>query len=180
MSVIEADFLDGMEYDGAYFLSKGFYNLYGGNPQGYLAAIAAHETAHQWWYAGVANNQALEPWLDEAMCTYTEYIFYKNIYPDYLKWWWQYRVDYYEPAGFVNLQLYDYTSYRAYRDAVYLNGAHFLDDLRALTGDEAFYAFLKDYFTTYKDQIVTADNYFALLKKHTSADLSPLLMKYFK
>jgi hypothetical protein len=30
LSVVEADFLDGMEYDGLYFLSNGFYNLYQG------------------------------------------------------------------------------------------------------------------------------------------------------
>ena len=179
LTVVEADFLDGMEYDGLYFLSKGFYNLYNGTPQGYLAAIAAHETAHQWWYALVANDQALEPWLDEALCTYTEYIYYSKVHPEYLKWWWDFRVDYYEPQGKINLQLYDYTSYRNYRDAVYLNGAHFLDELRILVGDDAFYAFLKDYAATYKGQIVTASDFFTLLNKHTQKDYSGLLKKYF-
>ncbi len=78
LSVVEADFLDGMEYDGIYFLSHGFYDLYDGTPKGYLTFIAAHETAHQWWYGMVGNDQALEPWLDEALCTYMEHIFYEN------------------------------------------------------------------------------------------------------
>lgn len=56
LSVVEADFLDGMEFDGLVFLSKGFYNLYQGTPTEYLVAIAAHETAHQWWYALVGND----------------------------------------------------------------------------------------------------------------------------
>jgi len=180
LTVVEADFLDGMEYDGLYFLSKGFYNLYGGTPQGYLAAIAAHETSHQWWYARVANDQALEPWLDESLATYTEYIFYKNIYPDYLKWWWDYRVDYYNPAGKINLQLYDYTSYLDYRNAVYLNGAHFLDELRTKMGDDAFYAFLHDYATAFSGKVATASDFFEVLKKHTSVDISGILSKYFK
>jgi hypothetical protein len=180
MTVVEADFLDGMEYDGLYFLSRGFYNLYGGTPQGYLAAIASHETAHQWWYARVGDDQALEPWLDEALATYSEYIFYKNLHPDYLKWWWDYRVDYYIPAGKINLQLYDYTSYRAYRDAVYLNGAHFLDDLRILIGDDAFYAFLQDYSIQFTGRIATASDFFNMLKKHTNKDYSGILPKYFK
>lgn len=180
MTVVEADFLDGMEYDGLYFLSRGFYNLYNGTPQGYLAAIAAHETAHQWWYASVANNQALEPWLDEALCTYSEYIYYKNVHPDYLKWWWQFRVDYYEPQGKINLPLYDYTSYRGYRDAVYLNGAHFLDELRTLTGDEAFYKILKTYAASFAGQIATAEDFLKSVALVSSADLKPLLQKYFK
>ncbi len=180
LTVVEADFLDGMEYDGLYFLSRGFYNLYGGTPQGYLAAIAAHETAHQWFYARVGNDQALEPWLDEALCAYNEYVFYQTKYPQYLEWWWTYRVDYYNPAGKINLPLYDFTSYRAYRDAVYLNGVHFLDDLRKLTGDNAFYSFLKDYVGQFSNKIATSQDFFTLLGKHTSADISPLLNKYFK
>jgi hypothetical protein len=72
LSVVEADFLDGMEYDGLFFLSKGFYNLYSG----------------QWWYSAVANDQALEPWLDEALSTYSERLYYENIHPQGLDWWW--------------------------------------------------------------------------------------------
>jgi len=180
MTVVEADFLDGMEYDGLYFLSRGFYNLYGGTPQGYLAAIASHETAHQWWYARVGDDQAEEPWLDEALATYSEYIFYSKLHPDYLKWWWDFRVDYYIPTGKINLALYDYTSYRAYRDAVYLNGAHFLNDLRVLIGDDAFYAFLKDYCVQFTDRIATAQDFFDVLGKHTNKDVSSVKLKYFK
>jgi hypothetical protein len=180
LTVVEADFLDGMEYDGLYFLSRGFYNLYNGTPQGYLAAIAAHETAHQWFYARVGNDQALEPWLDEALCAYNEYVFYKVKYPAYLDWWWTYRVDYYDPAGKINLQLYDYTSYRAYRDAVYLNGVHFLDDLRQMVGDDSFYSFLRDYVTSFSNKIATGRDFFDLLSHHTSKNISPLLNKYFQ
>ena len=57
LSVVEADFLDGMEYDGLFFLSKAFYNLYDGTPKGYLTFIAVHETAHQWFFSQVGNDQ---------------------------------------------------------------------------------------------------------------------------
>jgi hypothetical protein len=127
LSVVEADFLDGMEYDGLYFLSNGFYNLYQGTPGEYLVAIAAHETAHQWWYGLVGNDQTLEPWLDEALCTYSERIFFENVYPAALDWWWAYRVNYYEPHGWVDSTIYNPEGYRAYRSAVYLNGAVFLE-----------------------------------------------------
>ncbi|MBE0695651.1 MAG: hypothetical protein IH586_01895, partial [Anaerolineaceae bacterium] len=69
LAVVEADFYDGMEYDGLYFLSRAFYNLHKDDPADYLVAIAAHEIAHQWWYGSVGNDQANEPWLDEALCT---------------------------------------------------------------------------------------------------------------
>ena len=179
-SAIEADFLDGMEYDGLYFLSNGFYNLYQGQPGDYLVSIAAHETAHQWFYAQVANDQALEPWLDEALCTYSERLFYENKYPDALKWWWDYRVNYYQPQGWVDGSIYNPAGYRPYRDAVYLNGALFLEALRKQVGDEAFFAFIKDYVAQMSGKIATRQDFFRILGEHTTNDLSPLLKVYFQ
>jgi hypothetical protein len=188
LSVVEADFLDGMEYDGLIFLSHGFYDLYDGTPKGYLTFIAAHETAHQWWYGLVGNDQALEPWLDEALCTYMEEVFYEKIYPEQAQapdeslvdWWWAYRVDYYDPSGWVNGSIYDYDSFRSYRDAVYLNGARFLDDLRNLMGDQAFFNFLRDYASRNLYGIATSASFFDILREHTSQNLENLIAKYFQ
>jgi hypothetical protein len=180
LSVVEADFLDGMEYDGLYFLSNGFYNLYQGQPGEYLIAIAAHETAHQWFYASVGNDQAIEPWLDEALCTYQERLYYERLHPEALDWWWAYRVNYYDPRGWVDGSIYNPEGYRAYRDAVYLNGAVFLDDLRTLIGDKAFFDFLKDYHTQNTGKIATEDLFFEILAQHTQEDLTPLISQYFK
>jgi hypothetical protein len=188
LTVVEADFLDGMEYDGLYFLSRGFYNLYDGTPQGYLTFIAAHETAHQWWYGLVGNDQALEPWLDEAMCTYMEHVFYENVYADYqtstgesiVDWWWYYRVNFYDPRGRVNSAIYDFNLFRPYRDAVYLNGAKFFQDLRTLVGDKAFFAFLKDYANREANHIATANDFFAILRGFTSKNLDGLFATFFQ
>lgn len=184
LAVVEADFLDGMEYDGLFFLSNGFYNLYSGKPGDYLVALAAHETAHQWWFGLVANNQALEPWLDEALCTYSEKLYYENLHPEALTWWWDVRVRYFQPRGFVDDSIYnphgEAQAYRAYRDAVYLNGAVFLDELRTLVGDEAFFAFLKEFAGQYAGSIATGSDFFTLLRAHTDADLTPLLQRYFQ
>jgi len=42
----------------------------------------AHETAHQWWYALVGNDQVAHPWLDEALSDYSTALFFEK-YPDY-------------------------------------------------------------------------------------------------
>lgn len=179
LSLVEADFLDGMEYDGLYFLSKGFYNLYDGTPQGYLTMIAAHETAHQWWYSQVANDQALHPWLDEALCTYSERLFYENYYPDLVTWWWFYRINYYQPAGWIDGSIYDYAGYQAYRNAVYLRGAQFFEDLRRAIGEEAFFAALSDYAQQYNGKIASPSDLLDLFRRHTTSDLDTLLRQYF-
>jgi len=180
LTVVEADFLDGMEYDGLYFLSKGFYNLYSGDPGDYLTAISAHETAHQWWYGLLGNDQALEPWLDEALCTYSERMYYEHLHPQGLDWWWTYRVHYYEPRGWVDGSIYNPEGYRSYRDAIYLNGALFMEDLRNLIGEQAFFNFIYAYAQVYAGQIVTADDFFNLLKDYSQADITPLYGKYFQ
>ncbi len=180
LAVVEADFHDGMEFDGLYFLSKAFYSTYDGTPKGYLTLIGVHETAHQWWYARIANNQATEPWLDEAMATYSELLYYANVYPDLVKWWWGYRVDYFKPAGWVNQRIYDYSGSYPYRDGVYLRGAQFLDQVRQRVGDAAFYDFIKDYATRFQDQIVTSQDFFETLQKHSSADLSDIKKTFLK
>ena len=145
-----------------------------------MIAIAAHETAHQWFYASVGNDQALEPWLDEALCTYQEHIYFENLHPEALEWWWAYRVNYYEPSGWVNGSIYNPAGYRAYRDAVYLNGAVFLDKLRDEIGEESFFVFLKDYTLKNKDLISTGERFFEILSEHTDKDLSGLIADYFK
>ena len=180
LSIIEADFLDGMEYEGLFFLSRGFYNLYDGTPAGYLTAIAVHETAHQWWYALVGNDQALEPWLDEALCTYSEKLFYERTYPELLDWWWGFRVNFYQPAGFINGSIYEYNGFTPYRNAVYLRGAQFLEALRQAVGDEAFFDFLQDYVKQRAHRLASAEDFFTILKEHSSVDIEPLQQEYFR
>lgn len=180
LSMVQADFLHGMEYDGLYFLSKAFYNTYDGTPATYLVAIAAHETAHQWWFGLVANDQALEPWLDEALCTFAERLYYENLYPESLKWWVDYRVDYYEPHGWVDVSIYDSEGYRSYRDAVYLNGMNFLTELRDLIGADVFMVFLQDYLNRNTKELASAADFFDILREHSDADWSSLKSKYFQ
>ena len=69
LAVVMGDFNDGMEFSAFFYLSRDFYNLYDGTRRSYLIFVSAHETAHQWWFEQVANDQALQPWLDEALAT---------------------------------------------------------------------------------------------------------------
>jgi hypothetical protein len=42
---------------------------FGDRRRGELGSLVAHETAHQWFYALVGNDQATDPWLDESFAT---------------------------------------------------------------------------------------------------------------
>jgi aminopeptidase N len=180
LTAVQGDFNDGMEFSAFYFISRDYLNLYRGNPKNYLVIIGAHETAHQWWFDGVGNDQAREPWLDEALSTYSERIYYETVHPDLVKWWWEYRYFEFDNPGFVDTPIYDGGGQRPYWDKVYLEGARFLEELRLRIGDEIFFAFLKDYYTRFVGGRAVSADFFAVLREHTSADISDLMAKYFK
>lgn len=179
LSVVEADFLDGMEFDGLIFLSHAFYDYYTGDPQSNLTIIAAHEVAHQWWYGLVGNDQALEPWLDEALSTFSEIYYYEYAYPELTDWWWENRIYFHKPQGWVNSTIYETAGFYPYRDAVYLRGALFLGELRELMGEDTFLEFLRAYLEKFRYRQVSGDDFFNLLSEYTSADLSELIGTYF-
>ncbi len=179
LAIVQADIKDGQEYDGLVIVASDFYGQYGGGAKNNLTTIGVHEIAHQWWFGLVGNDQASEPWLDEAMATYSEKIFYEYNYPKYGDWWWQFRVDYFGPSGYVDSNIYDHNAFRAYTNAVYFNGAHFIHDLRVLMGDDDFFRFIKDYASRYSRGRAASTDFFAVAREHTSADLTSLIAEYF-
>jgi Peptidase family M1 domain len=180
LSIVQADLNDGQEYDGLIFLATKFYNEYDGSARSNLVAIGVHEMAHQWWFGLVGSDQAMEPWLDEAMAVYSEAMFYKYIYPNSNDWWWNFRVNYFGPSGYVDTTIYESPSFRAYVNAAYLNGANFLEALNYRMGDDAFFRFLQDYASRYGRGRATAYDFFAVARQNTTADISDLIAAYFR
>jgi hypothetical protein len=181
LSIVQGDFDDGMEYSALYYHSKGIYNTYQGDYNNHFTAVSVHETAHQWWFDQVGNDQGFEPWLDESLATYSEIIFYETVSPDALRdWWWTYRFDPYKPENRVDTRIYEGEGQRPYWNKVYLNGAHFLQDLRARVGDEIFFAFIRDYLAQNKGKIVTSADFFRIFREHTATDISDLIAQYFQ
>ena len=179
LAAVMGDFNDGMEYSAFYFLPRDFYNLYDGTAKNYLTFVAAHETAHQWWFERVANDQAENPWLDESLCTYSEHLYYETYHPELVSWWWPYRMYYFDPAAKMDIPVYAGTGFQPYTNATYFVGAHFLEDLRMRIGEEAFFGFLQDYIAQMDGQIATPTDFFTILRQHTSTDISDLIATYF-
>lgn len=180
LSIVESDVADGQEFDGLVFLASKFYTDYNGTAKSNLFTIGTHEIAHQWWFGLVGDDQATEPWLDEALSVYSERLYYQYNYPGYGEWWWSFRVNYFGPSGYVDSSVYGFNTYRAYVNAVYLNGANFLEDLRTRIGDEAFFAFLKDYAAGFAHGRATTADFFAVLRQHTDRNFSDLERAYFQ
>lgn len=72
-SIVETDFVyGGMEYPNLIMISTSIENK-----DDYINVIV-HETAHQWWYGIVGNDEYSYPWLDEALTEFSTILFYDN------------------------------------------------------------------------------------------------------
>ena len=178
--IISADFLHNMEMDGMVLLSNKIIDFYDGTPLNNLTILIPHELSHQWFYSLVGNDQALEPWLDESIATYSESLFYERYHPEYLQWWWDNRVFAHEHSGYVNNSIYEAGSYENYRSSVYLNGAIFMRELSENLGRQAFLDALKHYVESNQYAIATRQKFFNALQQANPISLEPLLLKYFQ
>ncbi len=163
LAIVQGDFPDGMEFSGLVYVSTTWFYSFRGGVRNYLTIITVHEVAHQWWYMQVGNNAALVPWLDEALSTYSEYIYYEEFYPQDRNWWWSTRVGYYDPRGKVDSTVYEFSTPRDYINAVYLRGVQMLQKLREDIGTEAFFDLLATYAERSNGKIATAETFWNLL-----------------
>lgn len=178
-SIVQADMDINMEFDGLILIQSSFYWLYRDPPKSDLHIIIPHEVSHQWFFSLVGNNQAIEPWLDESIATYSESLFYEHYYPNELDWWLNTRVHSHLPQGTIDTTIYVDGGTPEYFNRVYRRGALFYQALRETISDEAFFNFLKDYTQLHRYKIATGTSFWATLAAHTDADLSKIGEEFF-
>lgn len=72
LAVVETGFNEGgMEYPALVYISDKL------EPAAF-GEVIVHETAHQWWYGAVGNNQVEYGFLDEGLAEYSTVLFYEN------------------------------------------------------------------------------------------------------
>lgn len=187
-SVAEVDLpasYGGMEYPTLVFLAAGL-----GAPAAFDGSstdlLIGHETAHQWFYSLVGNDQVHDPWLDEAFAEYLPYYVYRDVSPEVFTRQFQNGVladldAKLAAAGGkpVDASIDDFPSDGPYFVTVYRQGARFLDELRQAMGDAAFAAAVKDHVTTFADKLATPRAVLDLYQQHTDVNLNPLIRRYF-
>ena len=131
-------------------------------PYGVAAAnlkyLVAHETAHQWFYGLVGNDQARQPFADEAAADFVA----RNITGT--------KRASRCPTGRLDRSIYRYTS-TCYYEKVYIQGGNLLDAARRSMGSTAFWAALKSYVAAHRHQISSNAALLDWLDERTSKDL---------
>ena len=143
----------GMESPGLTWIPRGVAT-------GNIPYLVAHETGHQWFYGIVGNNQALEPYADEAATDFVaRYVLGLR------------RASRCSTAR-LDLTIYQYSSGCYYED-VYIQGGNFLDDLRRRMGSTAFWAGVRDYLAANRFKITGTKTLLNTLDAHTTLNLVP-------
>jgi hypothetical protein len=170
----------GMEYPGMVLLSDG---LTGED----LAYTAVHETAHQWWYAMVGNNQCEYAWMDEGLAEYSTVLFYEQD-PDrgrtrkelvdtaltrYRAYYGVYGQIFGEIDTSMSRNLGKFVSEYEYVNLIYNKGVMLFDALRSGVGDARFFGGLQDYFRTYCHKIALPEEMIACFRR-TGVDVEGL------
>jgi len=97
-----------------------------------LRYLVTHETAHQWFYGIVGNDQARQPFADEAAADFVARFILG------LKRASQCSAD------TLDRSIYEYTE-TCYYETIYIQGGNLLDTLRQRMGSTAFWRALKGY-----------------------------------
>lgn len=130
-----------------------------GTPARNLSYLVAHEVAHQWFYALVGNDQARDPFADEAAADMVA------------RHALGLRRSSRCATAPLDRTIYDYGS-RCYYETVYIQGGNLLDDARRRMGDDAFWTALRGYLDAHRFGIGSTRALLDALDAATPRDLA--------
>jgi hypothetical protein len=127
-----------------------------------LRYLAAHETAHQWFYGLVGNDQSAEPFADEAAADFAARFVLG-----------QKRSS---RCGTTRLDrsIYDYSA-ACYYEVIYIQGGNLLDRARVAMGSTAFWSALRGYVAANRHRLVGTSTLLDTLDAATPIDLGATL-----
>ncbi|MBN2303587.1 MAG: M1 family metallopeptidase [Anaerolineae bacterium] len=150
-----------------------------------LEMTIAHEVAHQWWYGLVGNNQVGQPWLDEALASYSEYVYTRAVHGEdaaaesirQARAWYAYYLDSGAPDLPLNLPVSDYAD-SSYDVIIFIKGPLFFVELETRLGRAPFLDALRLYFTRHRYGITESRDMRAAFEDATGAALDALFAEW--
>lgn len=177
-SVVASDFyIGGMEYPMLVMIDETLYNK---ENKFLLEYVIAHETAHQWWYSVIGNDEVNEPWLDEALTEYSTILYFENKYGketgDKLIKTMDVQTKNFKTTDIFKATT-EYKDSADYSLSVYTKGAVIFNEIRTQVGDDLFFETLKEYYNKYKFENVNGSQFIELWKSK-GIDIEKIIKEY--
>ena len=179
-NVVQTGFIQGgMEYPCLVMISDSV------SAQDYQNVIV-HETAHQWWYGMVGNNQIENAWQDEALAEFSTALFYKynpeyNI--DFEKHFTNLKASYqvFEKVytevlkdldKSMNRSIDEFNTEPEYTYLTYVKGNLMFKALYDSMGEKKFLNALQEYLKEHKFKVATPQNLIDCFSKESGSDMT--------
>lgn len=184
-SVVFTEFSTGMEYPGISFIGEQYFEK---SKKNVLEQLIVHETAHQWWYGLVGNNQVRESWLDEGLTSYSEIIYMREMYgedvgdayfrEEYKDTYDEYNKYYIGEDDIVNKPLNKFRNGSDYEFLVYIKSVMILKSIEEQYEREVFLKVLQTFFNDNKYKNATSDDFSKAFTKVTGDSFEDVSNKY--
>lgn len=171
----------GIEYPGLIVVARHLYDRQGG----YFELVTAHETAHQWWYSLVGNDQVDEPWLDEALTQYVTMLYFEHYYgedvaqsilEDSFEGWYK-SLSQEDQNRAIGLPVASYPE-SLYGPIVYGKGPLFFHAIRLQVGDDIFFKILQTYLEQYQYHVAYPQDWMDIAEDLSGQDLGDLYQEW--
>ena len=166
-----------MEYPTLVMIDKTLYNE---NNKFLLEYVIAHETAHQWWYSVIGNDEISEPWIDEALTEYSTILYFEDKYGKEIAQ---------KLIRTMEVQSENYESHDMFKSStefdnsvdyslnVYTKGALVFNQIRKEVGDKLFFETLQEYYSNYMFQNVNGAQ-FRKVWNDVGIDINEIVEEY--
>jgi hypothetical protein len=150
--------------------------------QGPAVNVVVHELAHQWWYATVGNDQVKEPWLDEGLTTFSEFLYMKQQEGEddtpFLRRAAKKADEIHRAIGVTAADsLYAYPD-SVYGLMVYIRPAAMMFSLMDDLGEEQVLKIMRTYYDRYRFRTATTRDFIQVACEVSGKDLKPFFREW--
>jgi aminopeptidase N len=139
-----------------------------------------HETAHQWFYSTIGNNEFKEPVLDETFTSYATALFFEKKFGEYSQM--GVKAAFLTRTMKASGPIYRTTDKYTWNDfglVVYKIGPVVLEDLRQKVGEEKFIDIFKTYYDKYKYKNASLEGFLEIIKEKCGEETSSYVRNAF-
>ena len=144
-----------------------------------VVRATVHETAHQWWYAAVGNDQFRHAWMDEGLAEFSCALFFEA-YPQYglsrqelvasaekayRSYFSVMQQLHGEADTSMSRPLTDFSGEYEYWNIAYNKGMILFDRLRSSVGEKKFLAGLRGYYDSFRFRMASPEDMIACFSR---------------